>query len=122
MPDMRRLLVILMIVVLPFQLSWAAAATYCQHESSSVVSHFGHHVHKHLAKAGDAKSDTSPSKLLSDDDCSVCHLGGVGIVSMSSVSFHAAMATSDTAHGIAPLPTSTRPERPERPKWTRAAL
>jgi hypothetical protein len=119
---MRRLLIILMMIVLPFQLSWAAAATYCQHESSPVVTHYGHHVHKHLATSGDAKSDSSPSKLLSDDDCTVCHLGGVGIVSMPSFAFPATSATSETARGIVPLLTSTRPDRPERPKWTRAAL
>ncbi len=118
---MRRLLVILMMVVLPFQLSWAAAATYCQHESSPVASHYGHHVHKHLAKSGDAKSDISPSKLLSDDDCPVCHLGGVGIVSMPSFSFPADIAKLDTARSSVPLLTSTRPDRPERPKWTCAA-
>lgn len=119
---MRRLLVILMMVVMPFQLSWAAAATYCQHESNPVASHYGHHVHKHLAKSGDAKSDSSPSKLLSDDDCTVCHLGGVGIVSMPSFAFPAVSATLDTTRGIVPLLTSTRPDRPERPKWTHAAL
>lgn len=119
---MRRLLVILMMVVLPLQLSWAAAAGYCQHESSSVASHFGHHVHKHLAKSGDSKLGTSASKLVADDDCTVCHLGGVGIVSMVSFSFPVAIATSDMAGGIVPLLTSIRPERPERPKWTPAAL
>ena len=117
---MRRLLVILMIVP-PFQLSWAAAATYCQHESSPVASHYGHHVHKHLAKSGDAKSDASPSKLLSDDDCTVCQLGDVGIVSMPSFSFPANIAKFDTARSSIPLLTLTRPDRPERPKWTRAA-
>lgn len=118
---MRRLLVILMMVVLPFQLSWAAAATYCQHESSSVVSHYGHHVHKHLSDPGDAEPDTSRSKLLLDSDCTVCHLGGVGIVSMPSFSLPAVIAKADTARGIIPLLTSTRHDRPERPKWTRAA-
>lgn len=118
---MRRLLVILMMVVLPFQLSWAAAATYCQHESSPVASHYGHHVHKHLANSGAAKSDTSPSKLLSDDDCTVCHLGSVGIVSMPLFSFPADIAKSDTGRRNVPLLTSTRPDRPERPKWMRAA-
>ncbi len=118
---MRHLLVLLMMIVLPLQLSWAAAATYCQHESSPAASHYGHHVHKHQAKSDEAQSELSPSKLLSDDDCTVCQLGGVGIVSMPSYSMPIADATSDTAYAIVPLLKSTRPDRPERPKWTRAA-
>jgi hypothetical protein len=109
-----------MMLVLPLQLSWAAAATYCQHESSPAVSHYGHHVHKHLTKSGDAKSESSPSKLLSDDDCTVCHLGGAGIVSMPSLSVPVDVAKADTPRGIIPLLTSSRPDRPERPKWKRA--
>lgn len=119
---MRRLLIILMMVVLPLQLSWAVAATYCQHESRPVASHFGHHVHKHLAKPGDGKSSTSPSKLLSDDDCTVCHLGSAGIVSMPSFFIPVAISSLDLTPDVVPLLTSTRPSRPERPKWMRAVL
>lgn len=120
---MRRLLIILMMVVLPFQLSWAAAATYCQHESSPVASHFGHHVHKHVVTGGDSKSDkTVGSKLLSDDDCTVCHLGGVGIVSVPSYSLSIEVANTDEVFAVTPHLASVRPDRPERPKWAPAAL
>lgn len=120
---MRRLLLILMIMVLPFQLSWAAAATYCQHESSPVASHFGHHVHKHSIKSVDSKSEkTVGSKLLSDNDCTVCHLGGVGVVSMPSYALSLEVTNIDKAFVSTPLHASVRPDRPERPQWVRAAF
>ncbi|GKT22318.1 DUF2946 family protein [Acidovorax sp. SUPP3334] len=62
---------------MPFQLSWAAAAGYCQHESMAGTSHFGHHEHQHAAGAGalvqdtDAPSDPLPGSL--DNDCLACH-------------------------------------------------
>ena len=31
-----------LLIVLPLQISWAVAATYCQHETGS-TQHFGHH-------------------------------------------------------------------------------
>ena len=52
---MRRWLFIFLLLVLPFQMVWAAAAPYCAHEvNPSAKKHFGHHEHKH--SAGDRKS------------------------------------------------------------------
>ncbi|MBU0601652.1 MAG: hypothetical protein KKD25_04520 [Gammaproteobacteria bacterium] len=48
---MRRWLSILLLVFLPFQFTWAAAAGYCQHETGAAAQHFGHHDHKHQAVA-----------------------------------------------------------------------
>ena len=44
---MRKVMVMLLLAVLPFQFVWGAAAAYCQHEQGSEVTHFGHHFHKH---------------------------------------------------------------------------
>jgi len=49
---MRRLLLICLIVLLPLQTVWTAAAAACTHEETSVVSHLGHH---------DAHHDSTPS-------------------------------------------------------------
>ena len=49
---MRKVMVMLLLAVLPFQFVWGAAAAYCQHEQGSEVTHFGHHFHKHQAKVG----------------------------------------------------------------------
>jgi hypothetical protein len=50
---MRRWLSIFLLIVLPLQISWAVAATYCQHETGS-TKHFGHHDHKHQAEDGES--------------------------------------------------------------------
>lgn len=73
---MRRYIVLLLLIVLPFQFCWAAAATYCSHESSAAVTHFGHHGHQHQAKGqGDAGANVKAkvAPIVLDDDCSVCH-------------------------------------------------
>ncbi|MBT9455345.1 MAG: hypothetical protein IV097_01860 [Burkholderiaceae bacterium] len=73
---MRRYMLIVLLIVLPFQFCWAAAATYCSHESNASVSHFGHHGHQHRA---DGHADTGKNvkakiaPIVLDDDCSVCH-------------------------------------------------
>jgi hypothetical protein len=85
---MRRWLLLFLLAVIPMQLSWAALASYCQHETvPAKAAHFGHHQHDHqdqagdrhgvdLAKAkGDHAGDDTKSPLALDDDCSYCHLG-----------------------------------------------
>ena len=90
---MRRWLSILLLVLLPFQFSWAAAASYCQHETGRLASHFGHHEHQHEPQHERAKLKTSSadqgdaiSKLgVLDNDCAVCHLGCVSPVATPQV-------------------------------------
>ena len=84
---MRRWRSILLLVMLSFQFSWAAAASYCQHETGKLSSHFGHHEHKHEAanvKASDnERGDKASSFGALDDDCSLCHLGCVPPIATS---------------------------------------
>ena len=57
---MRRWLTVALLVLLPLQSFWAAAATYCAHEQSAASQHFGHHEHRHhgaSAKADGAQAD-----------------------------------------------------------------
>ncbi|HJV76483.1 MAG TPA: cobalt-zinc-cadmium resistance protein [Noviherbaspirillum sp.] len=69
---MKKLLLIFLLAVLPLQYTWAAAAVYCTHEKSPAAKHFGHHSHKHNAKADDtSKSDKGP---VVDNDCGTCHI------------------------------------------------
>lgn len=74
---MRRWLMILLLFAMPFQSSWAAAAGYCQHESSAEASHFGHHKHQHASGAGasaqDADAPSDPLLGSPDNDCLACH-------------------------------------------------
>ncbi|WP_431257108.1 hypothetical protein ACQ86G_20830 [Roseateles chitinivorans] len=48
---MRRWLTVFLLILLPLQLSWAVAATYCAHEADPAVNHIGHHQHRHEAAA-----------------------------------------------------------------------
>lgn len=75
---MRRLLLIVLMLWLPLQSSWAAAAGLCRHEQGAAAQHFGHHEHRHHAAPGTAGIDTqagASSALMLDDDCALCHLG-----------------------------------------------
>lgn len=63
---MRRWFSILLLVLLPIQFSWAAAAAYCEHESGARADHFGHHEHDHqgsgvapVTSLGDPSIDTT---------------------------------------------------------------
>ena len=115
---MHRLLAVLMLVLLPFQFSWAAVASYCMHERTSAqAQHVGHHEHKHetadlpnKAEQGLQAADTF------DVDCCLCHGLGIGVthffVSMKAPTVPASVVIQSALplSGIAQSP-------PERPQW-----
>lgn len=70
----RRLFLIILLMILPLQLSWAAAGAYCKHEKGAASNHFGHHVHQHQAKSDTPDSKGEFGKV--HNDCSSCH--GIG--------------------------------------------
>jgi hypothetical protein len=72
---MKRYFLILLLVLLPLQFSWAIAGAYCAHEEGAAP-HFGHHVHKHdKANDGVKKDDVKheAKKVQADTDCEYCH-------------------------------------------------
>lgn len=75
---MKRYFLILLLVLLPIQFSWAIAGTYCAHEEAAAT-HFGHHEHKHEETTedgakGDGKHETKKIQFgLDDGDCDYCH-------------------------------------------------
>lgn len=81
---MSRLLAIALLVFLPFQSIWAAAAPYCGHDPAAAASaHFGHHEHD---PAGAAQPiDDAGAVPVADADCAACHLG-LNVPPASSVS------------------------------------
>lgn len=116
---MSRWLVILLLVLLPFQFAWSAAAGYCAHETDANVKHFGHHVHIH--KAGKAVDSQKHLGGLSapDDDCSACHLSAPSLPTAV-----ASLALPDPQL-LPPLVTAAFPpsavlDAPERPNWSLA--
>jgi hypothetical protein len=82
---MRRFLVIVMMLLLPFQATWAVAAGICNHETGK-ASHFGHHEHEHHsaeAAAPEAEdADAQPGGFHAD--CGVCHGVGTAVTDAAS--------------------------------------
>ena len=113
---MRKWLAIFLLVFMPLQLSWAAVASYCQHETGTAAKHFGHHDHQH--KAADGKDATpDPAKTGgTDPDCAVCHAGCAsilpGVVTLPSLAPPSLDTDGYWAHFSSP-PI----ERLERPQW-----
>lgn len=77
---MARILIIILIVLLPVQFVWGAAAGYCRHEQGQQSQHYGHHAHEHQADASAAVEGAlqDGQSLAGDDpDCIACHLSCV---------------------------------------------
>lgn len=75
----RYLLMMLLMLALPFQSSWAAGASYCLHEQRSSSAHLGHHAHQHVAVlvalSAESSSDAGCALTAGHTDCGTCHLG-----------------------------------------------
>lgn len=125
MSSMRRFVALLLLVLLPLQAVWAAAAPYCQHESDATSPHIGHHQPEHAhATAADAADAANAADALPaqggdapnpHSDCHTCHGGSVLAHEVSPVQVMSATAppVPALAQGLPAPPT----ERPERPKW-----
>nr|WP_308636220.1 DUF2946 family protein [Massilia brevitalea] len=102
-----------MMLVLPAQYSWSAAAAYCQHENGASL-HFGHHAHEHKAQVGEADDDGEMEKAHAD--CEYCHLFSHAFFTSASdgpptpdARRHAALGTLNYSSHI--------PEGPSKPDW-----
>lgn len=128
---MRRWFFVLLLVLMPLQFSWAALATYCEHESGAQAQHLGHHEHEHEKEhqkehqhpqhpeaVNDAPDDTTkakPSAVFDVHDCH-SHCQCMADLPLSSTtpwtrsSGHATEWTGlrELAHVLSP---------PERPQW-----
>ena len=120
---MRRFFLILLLFVLPLQMSWAAASAYCLHEEGKAAQHLGHHSHQHKA-AADQPSDADQSSGKSakgqpHSDCNVCH--GIGHAWLPAGS---SLPVGDTASVNADSSpffyASHIPDAPKRPDWSSA--
>ncbi len=122
---MRRWLSLLLIFLLPFQLSLAAAAAYCQHEQGPEVRHFGHHVHVHQTDDGAqktakfAKADGKTAPGTTDHDCGICHLSTAQPMSTEFV-LSTFLATPDVPKSRVHHLGTRDPDRLERPNWRAA--
>ena len=114
---MRRFLVLLMLLV-PLQLSWAAVSAYCEHETEAASHHVGHHEHKHQQDQSNHGNDSGPDSKPSnfDADCGVCHVS-------CSMALGGGITPSDftgsdfTFAHLQSLQLTQFSSKPERPKW-----
>lgn len=117
---MRRRLILLLLLVLPFQLSWAAVAGYCQHEAGLSAHHPGHHEHKHQAEASkNSVPEASPAGSV-DNDCGTCH-AGCGMAPFGAAAIALASRVSLAIPWLAARHLSPPSAPPERPNWLRLA-
>lgn len=116
---MRRWIAVLLLLIVPLQLSWGAVSGYCLHEDGNAPRHFGHHVHQHA----DAAGKSSDAKALGgvDSDCAGCHLNGAIALLTSVIEQTIAGVTSDVDSTPSVLPASRAVQPPERPQWSRLA-
>lgn len=123
---MRRWFAILLLVLLPTQMTWAVVVDYCAHESGMAAGHLGHH--DHPAHDDDWMLSDAPHTPISGDDatagishdCGHCHGHYVGmplaIEPLQPERFSSASALpreGPWAQHVA--------ARPERPQWARLA-
>ncbi|MGK5063107.1 cation efflux protein, CzcI family [Janthinobacterium sp. LB3P112] len=120
---MRRFFLILLLFVLPLQMSWAAASAYCLHEEGKAAQHLGHHSHQHKADADKkpvADKAEQQKKGQPHSDCNVCH--GIGHAWLPAGS---SLPVGDTASVNADTSpffyASHIPDAPKRPDWSSAA-
>jgi hypothetical protein len=79
---MKRFVLLLLLAVLPLQMTWAMVTSYCQHEEGKAAQHFGHHEHKHQGAA--VKKDNK-KQISADNDCGYCHLSHIKYTSTDLV-------------------------------------
>ena len=111
---MRTILAILVLLIIPLQLAFAAASEYCDMGMGDTGHHFGHHTHF----AGKIHADLS-KKADNDGGCGYCQLG-CAHAQISQFAFEppAIIATFDIVEQ--PLPAAFSPPPFDRPP--RAAL
>ncbi|WP_367875543.1 cation efflux protein, CzcI family [Ralstonia pickettii] len=113
---MRRLCLIFLLVILPVQFSWSAAAVYCQHEEPQAANwHFGHHQHHHQS---DAKAEHD-KKTVIDTDCGICHLACSPVAYGHPPSLDASEGAQSAPISRELKLTSSRTRTPDRPQWCR---
>jgi hypothetical protein len=124
---MRRFVAILLLLVLSVQFSWAAAASYCEHEKDATPQHIGHHEHEH--SQAEPEVDKSPVDAPDEDgsnkatgahaDCAYCHLSAAKNFSTSTMALPRGAASSPALAATVAVESHLL-DRIERPKWHRA--
>jgi len=107
---MRRWISILLLVMMPLQLGWAALGSFCQHESGEQAQHLGHHAHQHeSAQPGDSGHADGAAYA----DCSSCIAGS--LVPLGNAPLLPTLPRADLIATREPQPLFRPSSPPERP-------
>lgn len=118
---MKRMFLILMLVALPLQMTWAAMAAYCSHEVGASARHLGHHVHTHTTSPDDSSPDPASGSGKAHADCHFCQLTGHGVIQSVVTALPFGESTLVQAGFVSHRYSSFIPEGPDRPRWPRFA-
>jgi hypothetical protein len=118
---MKRVFLVILILLLPLQLSWAAVASYCQNEVSQARVHFGHHEHKTSQQPVSMKDHVSKGAVDNDTECGFCHLSCCkSVTAYTQLKLPADFNLA--AYPLIPSDFSSHiAEGPEKPNWQLAA-
>ena len=112
---MRRFLVLILLCLLPLQMSWAAVADHCGHDPEKGAQHFGHHDDEHKAFSGESSQDKQSGKYdLSYDHC---HMSGFLALLNEFVTDAPSTPPLPSLRSDESIHSSLSLVRPERPKW-----
>ena len=123
---MRRWLAILLLVLLPTQMTWAVVAGYCAHESGAAADHVGHHDHASHGHAPLPLDVSDPPDAGNDaragvsHDCGHCH-GQYASMLVTIGPLHLERFPSASAPVNDERCAANAAAQPERPKWARLA-
>ncbi|TMS59770.1 cobalt-zinc-cadmium resistance protein [Imbroritus primus] len=114
---MRRLLAIFLLLLLPLQTVWAAAAPYCQHEKVPSTFHLGHHTHLHQVDLPGEDTDSNAPAGTADIDCHACHAfcGAMPVTTLLLQGVDAPVILPVSTSLAPPTPPQLQPERPNWP-------
>ncbi|MDC8760742.1 hypothetical protein [Janthinobacterium fluminis] len=115
---MKRIFLILLLLALPLQMSWAAASAYCLHEEGKSAQHLGHHSHEHKAKA--EKTPAKKDNGQPHSDCNFCH--GIGQATFPITAHLAVFSPGSSPVEASPIFYASHiPDGPKRPDWRSVA-
>ncbi len=118
---MRRCVVFLLALLVLLQASWAAAASYCEHEevTQRQGAHFGHHAHSHAASETTGKPGAKSMLLAADLEHGHCHLSPIALPAIDALAVMESVDDGPSADLACRVETFI-PEGLDRPNWLRA--
>jgi hypothetical protein len=122
----RRYLILVLVFLLPLQVSWAAVENYCSHEKTTAAHHLGHHQdehheHQHSSTSPDNTDDDKQPTDNSSFGHDHNHLSGFIALLLTETAISDRIPSSQLLLDDIPVLPSRPPGRLERPNWSAPA-